>query len=109
MTGAVVVDNETGAPLKVTGCGPTPTFAVVLGNNAIPPSAVWPARACPLTHVTVPDGRSAYPVTVQAAYQGCDPNHDWGPNRLPVPCWRRNAATPAPLFHRVQSGRTFAR
>jgi hypothetical protein len=62
----VIVENNTGSALHVTGCGSL--FQVALSSDTIEPNIAWPACAQPLT---VPVGESVYPVTVSAKYQAC--------------------------------------
>jgi hypothetical protein len=65
--GEVVVQNDTGSAIRVSGCG-TP-FVVALGNDEITPTIAW--RAC-LSSFTIPIGPSTWPVTVAASYLGCN-------------------------------------
>jgi hypothetical protein len=78
MSGTITIDNNTGTPVEV-GCR---FFGVDLGNDKIKSEPVWPAVAC-VSDTKIPTGRSTFPVTVPATYSGCDPNDDWGANRLP--------------------------
>jgi hypothetical protein len=66
LPGRVVVENSSGRPLHVSGCGSP--FAVVLRNDEIRPVVAWPT--C-LEQITIPAGTSSWPVTVAATYSGC--------------------------------------
>jgi hypothetical protein len=93
MTGAVVIDNNTGAPIEVASCGTEPAFAVVLGDNVIPATVAWAMNAC-VGHAEVPRGPSSYPVTILARYSACNPV--WNqPNDLPR-CLPPGIAPPLP-------------
>ena len=74
MVAHVVVENDSGHALSVTGCGSL--FQIVLGNGTVRQDPAWPACAQPLT---VPAGRSTYPVTVSATYSGCTQASGSGP------------------------------
>lgn len=68
LTGQIVVDNNTGSALHVPGCNFI--FDLVLANDSYQQPAVW--LLC-LGSVTVPPGRSSYPVQLSALYRGCGP------------------------------------
>jgi hypothetical protein len=73
MDGTVVVENNTGQALDVSGC--QLLFQVALRSADVTPEIGWPA--C-LQHLTVPAGESRYPVTLTARYSSCSPRgpHD---------------------------------
>ncbi len=77
MTAVVVLDNTTGAPIELKGCGSTPDFVLALGNDSIAPEIAFPAVAC-ARRITVPTGRSRYRVVLEATYTSCN-----APNELP--------------------------
>ena len=66
MKGRVVVDNESGRPLHVSGCGSP--FQVLLGNAKVKPTVAW--LTC-LEPITIPVGTSNWPVTISARYSSC--------------------------------------
>jgi hypothetical protein len=66
ISGQVVVENRTGQALRVTGCGGI--FQVALTSSTYHPMVAWPA--C-LQRITIPSGRSTYPVSVFASYEEC--------------------------------------
>jgi hypothetical protein len=84
MSGYVVVHNDTGQELHVSGCG-TP-FAVALGNDEIEPTVAW--NSC-LQPFTIPSGTSNWPVTVRATFLACG-----GPS--PVPACQEGHVPPLP-------------
>jgi len=67
MSGRVVVENNTGHEIAAKGC--LSVFQVMLGNAAIHPDPAW--YDC-VQELPIPVGESSYPVTVTAAYSGCD-------------------------------------
>ena len=66
ISGHVIVQNNTGDPLHVVDC--LSPFAVALGNDKIQARIAFPTCAQPLT---IPAGRSSWPVTVRAIYFSC--------------------------------------
>lgn len=66
LSGRLVVFNNTGRDLKVIGCGSI--FQVALANDAVEPEIVWNLCA---QEITVPEGESTYPVSVQARRATC--------------------------------------
>ena len=66
LTGRVVVTNRTGEPLQGIGCGNI--FQVALRSDEVKPEVAWPLCAETLT---IPPGRSTYPVTAAATYLSC--------------------------------------
>lgn len=66
LSGRLVVTNNTGHDVKVIGCGSI--FQVALANDAYEPEITWPACA---QEITVPDGESTYPMSVQARRNVC--------------------------------------
>jgi hypothetical protein len=99
ISGRVIVENDTGAPLRVAGCGEI--FQLALTNDSIKPDVAW--RAC-LQFFTIPVGASSYPVTIRASYNSCSATPQPGvtsclPDNQPPPL-------PAGEYHAVlfQSG-----
>jgi heat shock protein HslJ len=66
MSARVVVENNTGHPIRATKCGSF--FQIGLQNTEIKWHAIWPQCA---VSFTIPVGESTYPVTVIAAYATC--------------------------------------
>ena len=66
VTGRIVVQNKAGRAIQVVGCGSIYGVLVVGPNHHPTPS--W--TLCAQT-ITIPQGRSTYPVTVMAAYDQC--------------------------------------
>ena len=75
LKGRVIVQNNTGQDLHVTGCGSV--FVVALSSDEIQPEVLWPTCAQP---ITIPVGESTYPATVQASYSSCTNTSQPGPN-----------------------------
>lgn len=66
LAGQIVVENDTRHALQTHGCGSI--FAVLLTSQTYKPTPAWPA--C-LQAISIPRGRSSYPVTVVATYTVC--------------------------------------
>jgi len=66
MSGYVVVENNTGHVIRVSGC--MKLFQVLLTSSTYRPSVGW--LTC-LRWFTIPAGESRYPVTVSASYSQC--------------------------------------
>ena len=66
MAGHVLVGNQTGHALHVSGC--LSLFQVLLTSRAYRPAAAW---ALCLQRFTIPAGQTRYPVTVWASYNQC--------------------------------------
>ncbi len=66
ISGDVVVENDLGRPIHTTGC--LGIFRVMLTSRTYTPSPIWPT--C-LQKVTMPTGRSTYPIQVEASYNAC--------------------------------------
>lgn len=66
LSGEVVVQNNTGAPIQVPGCGSP--YGVKLHNATYSEEPIYPM--C-LTTFTLPVGESRWPVTIQATYPTC--------------------------------------
>lgn len=66
LAGVITVENRTGEVLHASGCGGI--FQVLLTSESYRPGPVWPACLGP---VTIPTGRSTYPVQVEARYNIC--------------------------------------
>jgi len=64
--GQVVVQNRTGHEIHVSGC--RFIFQVLLTSSTYQPTVSW--LQC-LQAITIPEGRSTYPITVQASYWAC--------------------------------------
>ena len=75
--GRVVVANNTGENIDVTGCGSI--FQVALANEEYEQQVGLDACAEP---ITIPTGESSYPVTVRAEHLGCS----GGRPRIPTTC-----------------------
>jgi hypothetical protein len=69
MSATITVENNSGRPIRVLGCGPV--YGVLLVGRGHHPSASWPLCA---QEITLPTGRSTYPVTVAATYHECSMN-----------------------------------
>ncbi len=86
MPGRVVVENNTGRAIRVSGCWRL--FQVALASSKYQPAVAWPT--CSQTF-TIPAGESSYPVTVKASYSQCSPGRPQGavraclPDRQPPP------------------------
>ena len=66
MTGRILVRNRTGHALHLKGC--LSLFQVALVSRTYHPAVAWPL--C-LQRLTIPAGRSSYPVRIWAAYSEC--------------------------------------
>ena len=66
ISGYVVIDNPNVSGTRVAGCGSP--FAVAVGNDQIKPDVVWPT--C-LQYITIPFGRSKWPITVDTLLPTC--------------------------------------
>lgn len=66
MTGHVVVENDTGVPVRGTQCHGY--FEVVLTSRDVAPGGGFNTCA---ERITFPAGESTYPVTIRASYLGC--------------------------------------
>ena len=94
VTGHLVVDNNTGASLRLSGGGCEPGFAVALGNDKIPPQAAF-AASCVGRRLVIPVGESRYAFSVRASYFGCsNTGHPQG--TLPV-CLPGGRPLPLPI------------
>jgi hypothetical protein len=69
MSALVVVQNNTGHPVRAFACG-TP-FEIALISRGYRPTVAW--NTC-LQIITIPVGESSYPVTLDASYLAC-PEH----------------------------------
>lgn len=73
VSAAVVVINRTGAPLRLqTGPGCKPSFALAVGNDAIPQHVAF-ASMCELGALIVPEGRTKYPLALSTSFMSCRP------------------------------------
>jgi hypothetical protein len=95
-SGRISVENNTGRAISAAGCGGI--FQVLLTNNTYRPAPVWPA--C-LQTITIPPGRSSYPVSIEARYNQCGSG---GPSNLIPAC---SAVGPPPLPPGEYEARTF--
>jgi hypothetical protein len=77
MPGRVVVENNTGRPIFVSGC--LSLFQVALVNSTYRPAVGW--FLC-RQKFTIPVGQSAYPVTVAASYSTCSQGRPQGAARV---------------------------
>ena len=66
LTGRVIVTNRTGEPVEGVGC--RNIFQVALRSNEVKPEVAW--LLCAET-LSIPPGRSTYPVTVAASHLTC--------------------------------------
>ena len=66
VAGVVTVENQTGRPLRVTGCGSIYQVMLVGGDQRGAPASL----ACRQVF-TIPEGQSTYPVQVRATYDSC--------------------------------------
>lgn len=66
LSGQITVENNTGQPIRVAGCGSTYALSLVGGDHQGPPIR----HGC-LQNFTIPVGHSTYPVGVLAAYDTC--------------------------------------
>jgi hypothetical protein len=66
MSGYVVVENNTGHAIRVSGC--VNLFQVLLTSSTYRPTVAW--FTC-LQRFTIPAGESRYPVTLRASYSQC--------------------------------------
>ncbi|HEY0718604.1 MAG TPA: hypothetical protein VGD68_13370 [Streptosporangiaceae bacterium] len=89
LTGRVVVDNHSGHALHVRGCDSLAVI-VTLSSRRYHPALAAPSCA---GTVTIPAGRSVYPVKVLASYLSCSVGHADG--GLPE-CGSGDALPPLP-------------
>jgi len=68
MAAHVLIDNNTGHAVHVSGCGSL--FAVALTRPGYRPAVGWPA--C-LQRITIPVGDTRYRVTIDATFMQCGP------------------------------------
>lgn len=80
MPGRVVVENNTGRAIHVSGC--LTLFQVALASSTYRPAVAWPT--C-LQKFTIPAGESSYPATVEASYGECSPGLPQGAVRACLP------------------------
>jgi len=66
LTGQITVENNTGQPIRVEGCGSIYAVSLIGGDHQGAP----PRLLC-LQYFTIPVGHSTYPVRVTAAYDTC--------------------------------------
>ncbi len=80
MTGFLILDNQTGHPVRVTaGPGCAPKWAVTLGNQQIPNGPFF-TQECSRRHFVLPVGAQQFPFTVAANYlTGVNPCNCLGP------------------------------
>lgn len=83
----ITVENDSGKPIHVLGCGSV--FRVLLVGGGHSPSPSWPLCA---QDIVIPAGASTYPVTVAAAYQECSMD---GGDGMPA-CERDGSMPPLP-------------
>src|SRR6266568_2313690 len=80
MSARVVVENNTGRAIHVSGC--LTLFQVALASGKYQPAVAWPACA---QAFTIPVGQSSYPVTVRASYLECSAGRRQGAVRACLP------------------------
>lgn len=88
LTGHVVVWNDTGHAMRVDAC--QSVYQVLLASASYKPGPKW--LTC-LKVVTIPPGRSSYPVTARATYDRCSPRATGGGV---LPCTRTGAMPALP-------------
>ena len=88
MTGHVVVENDTGFPVRATQCHGY--FAVVLTSPDVVAEGGFPACA---EGITFPVGESTYPVTIPATYLACTSG---APQGSTPACLANNGPPPLP-------------
>jgi hypothetical protein len=74
MSATITVENKSGKPVNLVGCGSI--YAALLVGESYHPTASWPLCA---QQMTVPVGESSYPVTVSAAFNQCTAEGGAGP------------------------------
>ena len=80
MSGRVVVENNTGRAIQVSGCGTL--FQVALVSDTYHPVVAWTTCA---RGFTIPAGQSSYPTTVEASYLACSQGRPHGGLRACLP------------------------
>ena len=80
ISGHVVVENNTGHAIRVSGCGTL--FQVALVSKTYQPAVAW--LAC-VQSFTIPVGEASYLVTVKASYLACSPGLRHGTLRACLP------------------------
>jgi len=80
MSGRVVVENNTGRAIHVSGC--LALFQVALASSTYQPAVAWPL--C-LQSFTIPVGESSYPTQVEASYGECHEGRPQGALRACLP------------------------
>ena len=97
VSGTITVENDSGKPIHLLGCGSV--YAVLLVRADYRHSPSWPLCA---QEITIPTGESSYPVAVTATYQECSPQGTKGIRECdrdgslpPLPAGRYEATTTA--------------
>lgn len=73
MTAKVTVENDSGQPIHLVGCGSI--YRVLLVGGGYRPTPSWPYCA---REITIPTGESTYTVDVTASYGECSPHGGQG-------------------------------
>jgi hypothetical protein len=85
MTGELVIENDTGSPRSLNDANGCQTgWAIVLGNDRIPPSASF-TQACVHKPLTVAVGETRVPFTLHATYPYCNETGLHAPGTLLLP------------------------
>jgi hypothetical protein len=92
----VVVENNTGHAIRVSGCGTL--FRVVLVSHSYHPVVAWPT--CEQTF-TIPAGEVSYPLTVEASYLACTQDRRRGGLRACLPGGGPPGLLPGPYHARL--------
>ena len=81
MPATVVIDNNTGAPLRLTGPNNCkPRFAIALGGGRFPPKVLFPAD-CLDGPLVIPRGETRFNRKVDARTSGCSSQPQGPPPR----------------------------
>lgn len=79
VTAKVTVENNSGTPIHLVGCGSI--YRVLLIGGGQHPTPSWPLCAM---QITIPTGQSTYIVRVAATYSECSPNGGEGMPTCPA-------------------------
>jgi len=96
MSGYVVVENNTGHPIRESGCGTL--FQVLLTSSTYRPPVGW--LLC-LQWFTIPTGESRYPVTLSASYSQCTQGRPQHWLRACLPYGRMPTLPPGPYHAKL--------
>jgi hypothetical protein len=104
MAGHVLVDNNTGHAVRVSGCGSL--FQVVLTRPGYRPTVGW--LDC-LQQITIPPGHTRYRVTILASYTQCGRGRQRDGLRACLPGGRMPPLPPGTYHARLFQARPLAR